>query len=112
MQCLFRLLALGDVENSAIKVLDFSIASQDALALLINPVYFPLHIDNSVLKGKLLGLVKGLDEKDSRLRQSVSTEIIEWEMGKAMQKVEHGGDDLVFRVVHERDWDDTPEGTA
>ena len=37
--------------------------------------------------------VKGLDEKDSRLRQSVSTEIIEWEMGKAMQKQEITGHD-------------------
>jgi len=37
--------------------------------------------------------VKGLDEKDSRLRQSVSTEIIEWEMGKATQKQEISGKD-------------------
>ena len=37
--------------------------------------------------------VKGLDEKDSRLRQSVSTEIIEWEMGKATQKQEITGKD-------------------
>ena len=29
--------------------------------------------------------VKGLDEKDKRLRQSVASEIIEWEMGKATQ---------------------------
>ena len=36
--------------------------------------------------------VAGLDEKDSRLRQGVATEIIEWETGKARQKIEHGGD--------------------
>ena len=27
--------------------------------------------------------VKGLDESDARVRQSVATELIEWEMGKA-----------------------------
>ena len=37
--------------------------------------------------------VAGLDERDAKLRQSVSTEIIEWEMGKAMQKQEITGHD-------------------
>lgn len=36
--------------------------------------------------------VAGLDYDDDRLRQSVSTEIIEWEMGKAAQKIEQSGE--------------------
>ena len=36
--------------------------------------------------------VAGLDESDSKLRQGVATEIIEWEMGKATQKVESKGE--------------------
>ena len=36
--------------------------------------------------------VAGLDEPDSKLRQGVATEIIEWEMGKATQKVESKGE--------------------
>jgi len=32
--------------------------------------------------------VDGLDSKDERLKQNVATEIIEWEMGKAIQPVD------------------------
>jgi hypothetical protein len=37
--------------------------------------------------------VAGLDDEDGRLRQSVATEIIEWELGKATQKQELTGED-------------------
>ena len=36
--------------------------------------------------------VAGLDSDQERTRQNVSTEIIEWEMGKAAQKIEQSGD--------------------
>lgn len=39
----------------------------------------------------MLVKVAGLDSDDERLRQSVSTEIIEWEMGKAQQAIRHSG---------------------
>lgn len=37
--------------------------------------------------------VAGLDSEDERLRQGVSTEIIEWEMGRAAQPQTHSGPD-------------------
>ena len=42
----------------------------------------------------MLVKIAGLDDDDDRLRQSVATEIIEWEMGKAQQstKLEGSGD--------------------
>lgn len=50
---------------------------------------------------------RGLDSKDERVRQSVATEIIEWELGKPTQRSEHSGPDggaLTVRVVY----DDAP----
>ena len=49
--------------------------------------------------------VAGLDSSEERTRQSVSTEIIEWEMGKATQRQEVSGPDggtLVIEYVN--DW--------
>lgn len=37
--------------------------------------------------------VSGLDSDGEKVRQDVASEIIEWEMGKAMQRNEHGGHD-------------------
>ena len=37
--------------------------------------------------------VAGLDSGKEQTRQAVASEIIEWEMGKARQKVEHSGDE-------------------
>lgn len=52
----------------------------------------------------MLVKVSGLDSEDERLRQSVSTEIIEWEMGRATQGVDIGGKGkdgaLLIRVVY------------
>jgi len=43
--------------------------------------------------------VSGLDlEDDERLRQSVASEIIEWELGKAKQGLEHSGEVTVTHV--------------
>lgn len=43
------------------------------------------------LSKAMLVKVTGLDSEDERLRQGVATEIIEWEMGRAKQGVEHSG---------------------
>jgi ABC-type uncharacterized transport system ATPase subunit len=56
---------------------------------------------NSLAKAMLVK-VEGLDVKDERLRQSVATEIIEWEMGTAKQRHEVSGpedEQVVVRVV-------------
>ena len=34
--------------------------------------------------------VSGLGSEDEKVRQNVATEIIEWELGKAQQRMEHG----------------------
>jgi len=44
----------------------------------------------NLLKAMLVK-VAGLDSDDERLRQAVSTEIVEWEMGKATQTQRHEG---------------------
>lgn len=47
---------------------------------------------------KAMGVkVKGLDSESERIRQGVASEIIEWEMGRAKQPVEHSGN-VVARV--------------
>ena len=52
-----------------------------------------LHIRKRNLVKAMLVKVKGLDSNDESLRQRVSTEIIEWETGKAVQALEHTGKD-------------------
>jgi len=54
--------------------------------------------------------VKGLDSKDARLQQNVSTEIIEWELGKAQQAVDltSNGEPIRLEVV----WDESTPETA
>ena len=37
--------------------------------------------------------IAGLESADEKIRQSSATEIIEWELGKAKQAIEHGGID-------------------
>jgi hypothetical protein len=41
------------------------------------------HIRNQHLAKAMSVKVKGLDDKDARVRQAAATEIIEWELGKA-----------------------------
>ena len=51
------------------------------------------HIRRKALAKAMLIKVKGLDSGDEVLRQRVATEIIEWEMGKAMQPAQISGND-------------------
>ena len=51
------------------------------------------HIRRKALAKAMLVKVHGLDNDDDALRQRVATEIIEWEMGKAVQPQELSGKD-------------------
>lgn len=53
--------------------------------------------------------VKGLDSADDKLRQSVATEVIEWELGKATQKNEtkHTGEVDIYLT-----FDDAPDSPS
>lgn len=53
--------------------------------------------------------IAGLESRSEKTRQSVATEIIEWEMGRATQRNEVSGKDGgVIRLV----WDDNDQTTA
>jgi len=56
------------------------------------------HVQQKNLAKAMLVKVEGLDSNNDRVRQAVATEIIEWEMGKAQQKVQHSGN--VAAQVH------------
>lgn len=50
-----------------------------------------LHIRGRNLAKAMAVKVAGLGSDDERVRQSVATEVIEWELGKATQRKEHSG---------------------
>jgi len=52
-----------------------------------------LYIRRNALAKAMMVKVNGLDSKEERIRQSVATEVIEWEVGKATQKNELTGRD-------------------
>ena len=72
------------------------------------------HIRKRNLAKAMSVKVAGLDSDDERTRQSASTEIIEWEMGRAQQGIKHSGTgedgEVVIRVVYGDDgtYDTTP----
>jgi len=51
------------------------------------------HIRRRNLAKAMAVKVSGLDSDVEKLRQDVATELIEWEMGRATQRNEHGGSD-------------------
>lgn len=51
------------------------------------------HIRRRYLAKAMLVKVGGLDSGDESVRQKVASEIIEWEMGRAVQRQEHTGAD-------------------
>ena len=62
------------------------------------------HIRRRNLAKAMMVKVSGLDlQDDERLRQSVASEIIEWELGKAKQGIEHSGD---VQLTHVHDLTD------
>lgn len=67
---------------------------EDAVRLMaLDGLVVAQHIRRKNLAKAMLVKVSGLDLDDERLRQTVATEIIEWEMGKAKQTTELTGDD-------------------
>lgn len=67
---------------------------EDAVRLMaLDGLVVAQHIRRKNLAKAMLVKVAGLDLDDERLRQTVATEIIEWEMGKAKQTTELTGDD-------------------
>ena len=57
-----------------------------------------LHIRRRILAKAMMVKSAGLNSEDERIRQSVSTEVIEWETGKAAQPTEHRGKVTVERM--------------
>ena len=76
----------------------------EALSLMVHDgIVMATHLRRKALAKAMAVKVAGLDEADNRLRQGVATEIIEWEMGKAGQKMELSGKDgepLILPVQH------------
>jgi len=69
-------------------------------------IVFARHVRRRSLAKAIMVKKAGLDSNDERLRQSVATEFIEWEMGKATQRQEHSGPDggaIAFADVSPRD---------
>ncbi len=60
-----------------------------------------LHIRRRSLGKAMAVKTAGLDSDDERVRQNTATEIIEWEMGKAMQPTKQEMDgELTVRVIY------------
>lgn len=76
---------------------------QDAVRLMaLDGAATASHVRRRNLAKAMLVKVRGLDSVDERIRQSVATEIIEWEMGKATQRQELTGADGGAIVVVKR----------
>ena len=68
------------------------------------------HVRRKALSKAMLVKVGGLDSDQERTRQSAATEIIEWEMGKAKQALEHSGPEgappeFILRVIRDESGD-------
>ena len=67
--------------------------------MAMDGVIVATHLRRRHLAKAMAVKVAGLDDGDARLRQGVATEIIEWEMGKALQPQE-------IKAVVTVDWDE------
>ena len=76
-----------DISPDTVKNWKYSGAPIDEVVSLManDGIVMALHLRRKALAKAMAVKVAGLDEPDSRLRQGVATEIIEWEMGKATQ---------------------------
>ena len=64
----------------------------DAVDLMaLDGLVTALHVRKRSLAKAMLVKVAGLDSESEATRQKASTEIIEWEMGRAVQRSEHTG---------------------
>jgi len=81
---------------------------KDAVRLMADDgLVTALHLRRRNLAKAMLVKVKGLESDDDKIRQSVATEIIEWELGRATQPQtdEHSGD-VTIRVLRGGDTED------
>ena len=80
----------------------------DAVRLMLyDGVVTALHIRKRHLAKAMAVKVAGLDSEDERIRQSVATEINEWELGKATQPTEsENKHELTIRVLYGDDGTD------
>lgn len=84
----------GLTEQSPYKWRNQGVAIDEALNLLaVDGLIMAAHLRRRNLARAMQVKVDGLDARDQRLRQAVATEIIEWELGKAVQKQEVTGKD-------------------
>ena len=60
-------------------------------AMALDGLVTALHVRKRSLAKAMLVKVAGLDSESEATRQKASTEIIEWEMGRAVQRSEHTG---------------------
>ena len=74
----------------------------DALRLMAHDgAVTALHLRRRHLAKAMAVKVAGLDDPDAKIRQSVATEVIEWELGKATQKQAIDANIHVTQVVEE-----------
>lgn len=86
--------SLGIPANRVYQWKSRKIPIDDAVRLMtLDGLITALHVRKRNLAKAMLIKVSGLESDDERLRQSVATEIIEWETGKATQRQEHSGPD-------------------
>ena len=66
-----------------------------------------LHLRRRNLAKAMAVKAAGLDSSDEKIRQSVATEIVEWELGRAKQSMEHSGPDgkALTIVIEQREAD-------
>ena len=85
------------------------VVKQAVRLMIADGITTALHLRRRALAKAMAVKVKGLDSTDDRLRQSVATEVIEWELGKATQSVkqELSGEVAIKAYVNVSpdDWD-------
>ncbi len=69
--------------------------------LAMDGVHLAAEMRRRVLPDAMAVKVDGLNSPDEKLRQNVATELIEWEMGKAVQRTQMDQKgDITLRVVY------------
>jgi hypothetical protein len=75
--------------------------------LAMDGVHLAAEMRRRVLPDAMAVKVDGLKSMDEKLRQNVATELIEWEMGKAVQRTQMDTKgDITLRVVYQDGIDD------
>jgi len=94
--------------NSVYKWDNKELVNEAVRLMALDGLVVARHIRRRNLAKAMATKVAGLDSKSEHTRQGVATEIIEWEMGKATQRLEATGKDGgPIVVVNWEDADDT-----